>query len=326
MNYRAIVVIAGWLLSVYVSVAEPMLGRPRPKNNGGVENWPLVELNLSDKPTLKEIFDSGLRPYRFPAMESGLLEAKHFRVLLKIEGQRRLPVFPVEYCGLRVLKSGHISNLEFTSPQLDFSDSANLFTPWLQFSDRTPKELDLFFETVKANPAYWRSQTKNEMVSGGCAVVWEAFGGSRKEKSVPAFISFLPTFSGNKPLRLRLGFRLSNAMPMSRREYYRVPIPPPPGYEHVDMTAPKNFGPDSAVNILKSQGYDIGDGGDGKPLLGSGVEAQKEPRKSSRKPKEKLEIQEPESEPTRSKWPIILAILLVIGGLLAWFRSRSKKS
>lgn len=244
-NIMCIKVVAVILSSVWTSSGNTDLGRPLTNAAERFEEWPKVTLKLSANASLKEIFDSGLRPYRFPALESGLLEAKHFRVSLQIAGQQKLPEFPVEHCKIKVLGNGEISNLEFTSPRLSFDKSQELYSPWMRFSDHTTEDLESFFAFVKANPMFWRSQSANEDARRGSPIIWKIKSDVNPALEFPAFIHFSRASGSKTPLRLRLGFPFGNIKPMASKTYYRVPVPPPPGYENVSMDAPKNFGPDS---------------------------------------------------------------------------------
>jgi len=290
--------------------------------------WPKVTLKLSKQGKLVNIFDSGLRPFRFPGLENFVLEVKHFNLRTILASGKRLPEFPVELMSMHPFYDGELSTLEARTPTLTVEDARMHMKRWLsygQLANGSPSEQDLENYLNAAQNDLMDFDHIGRGFDHGCAVGWREPGWKVRGGGPSCVVYFRKTSNINKPLFLNIAFTWSSNRPPIDRKYYREPIPPPPGYEHISMKAPKNFGPDSAANILKSQGYDIGDGGGGKPLLGSGVEAQKEPRKPSRKPKEKLEMQEPEAEATPSKWPIILAVLLVIGGLLAWFRARSKK-
>ncbi len=325
MTYKLILLIVGWLCLVCDSIADPMLGRPRPATNRGFEDWPIVELDLSEKPLLKEIFDSGLRPYRFPAMETGLLEAKHFRVRLKIEGQQRLPVFPAEYVSIGVAESGQIMSLHLTTPQLSFSGSRNEMKKWLGWSSYGESRLDDFLSVVKQNPSFWKSQAKDEFISRGFPIVWNASEGSREGTKIPSSVSFKPTFGSDKPLRIRLGLSWSLNFPLSKVKNYRIPIPPPAGYEHIDMAAPKNFGPDKPSQesidakmapLVRERGLDKGD-------VDNTQDMSRIPRRNDDDFVETNTITD--DAKAWNKWPIVLAIVLVLGGVFIWLKAKSRE-
>ena len=96
------------------------------------------------------------------------------------------------------------------------------------------------------------------------------------------------------------------------------------------MTAPENFGPDSAVDILRSQGYDIGDGKGGKPIPGSESVFQvkpvgaRPPDKATKPVDHETAVSETETS-DRLRW--IIGGVLLLGGIgifvLALVRGRA---
>ena len=277
----------------------PHIGRSLPESSEGATSWPLVRLSLSGKPNLKEIFDSGLRPYRFPQMEEGLLEAKHFRVIVEIKGQESLPEFQVEYASIGVFEGGNIASIHFTTPQLDFTDSKHEMNKWLSMSSYDEGELESFLGIVRENPQFWKSQAKEDKISRGFPTVWNAVSGSQK------------------PLRMRLGFSWSLSYPLNMARNYRKPIPPPSGYEHVSMDAPKNFGPDAPsqssvdarmAQLIKERG-----------LKAVGKDSGKESSKKENRSTTKSELAaDSKSQDEYSRLPWITVGALVVG-LVAWF-------
>jgi len=292
------------------------------------KKWPKVELNLTQQGTLKNIYDVGLRPYRLPSFENSVLQVKHFRLVTNLSSGKKLPEFPVELMSISLFKGGELSTLKVRTPPLTVQDARRYMKQWLsygQLANGSPSKQYLEDYLNAAQKDLMDFDHIGRGFDDGCRVGWRETDWKALGGGPSCAIHFRKTSNLTTPLYLNISFSWRLNRPRKDRGGYREPIPPPAGYEHVSMKAPKNFGPDSAVNILKSQGYDIGDGEGGKPMTGSGIVPKIETRKLSRSPKEKLEIQEPEAEPTPSKWPIILAVLLVIGGLLAWFRARSKK-
>jgi len=174
--------ILGLLFTFSAFAEQQLLGRPlNSKQIRNFDSWSSVELKLSKDLNLKDIFDSGLRPYHFPFMETTLLEAKHFSVRVKVEGVDLYPKLPVEYTNIKVFDDGSIANLEFTSPPLSYEQVKSLYTPWLSLSDRSIEDLDNFLVAVEKNPSFWRSQSKDPMVKNGCSVVWRPFAEKQED-------------------------------------------------------------------------------------------------------------------------------------------------
>ena len=297
-------------------LAKEIVGRPR---QGDREDWPKVTVRLSEQGKLREIFDSGLRPYRFPGLESGLLEAKHFLLSIQIGERNPLPEIPVEYSEIRVYSTGELSKLEFTTPQLTFVESEEIFRPWLALSSRTEEDLGRFFNAVRESPQFWRTQNKDEMISRGCSVNWNGTVDSSVGYRLPSYIYFMPTFSSHIPLRIRLGFSWAGNHPLNGARNYRRPIPPPFGYEGVSMEAPENYGPDSPSKssidarmdqIIRERGLEPvrKDSNDNelktipKRLQGGGTK----------------QVSNDKSDDAESSWPLIIAIIILVGATFYW--------
>jgi hypothetical protein len=178
---------------------------------------------------------------------------------------------------------------------------------------RTEKDLDEYLKAVEAD--YQDYDDPYRGISHGCGIGWTepeygTLGGGAK-----CGIGFRKTGSQSHPLRLYFGFDWGLNRPSKDRGTYRPgPITPPPGYEHVDMTAPKNFGPDSTVDILRSKGIDIGDGKGGL----SEEEYLARQSEASQQPGGKGDSKPGEGDPVKAgSWWWILAAALAVGSVVA---------
>jgi hypothetical protein len=219
---------------IFFSVSLMVKGRDFPPNKS---DWPLVEIRLSPKGTLKDIFDSGLRPYRFPSLESSMLEVKHVKAVVVQPNGFKLPVYEAQTITMHPVTGGMLLDMEFQNPRRNLEDSRVEMMRWIHLGNlpkRTEVELDEFLAAVKEDPIMY-----NRLGGGfthNFAIRWQ------DENKIDYNVWFHQIANVEKPLAvfMKIGF------PLTPRESdsYSIPIPPPPGYEHVDMTAPKHFGPD----------------------------------------------------------------------------------
>ena len=221
------------------------------------KEWPQVTLRFTEGGTLKDVFDAGLRPYRFPTLERSLLEVKHARVtILQRDGQSLLE-FPAELVQIHPLQGGLLSSVEMTRYKTTLDESRALILPYLPKGGRNVQELEHFLAAVKADYLNY-----NGMGTGldNFAVRWNEEGGPRY------VVAFRKAFDPVSPLILFLSIDWSQVRtPREMRSFYKEPIPPPSGFEDVSMQAPPKFGPDSQADILVSQGKAIA--GDRPPPL-----------------------------------------------------------
>ena len=220
--------------------------------------WPVTELKLPQAASLIDIYDSGLRPYRFPGLESTTLEVKHLRLAMHLSSGKVLPVLPTEWMHIKVFNDGYISQLEGATPPLSVDLAREEMSKWLALGGRSENDLHEFLEAVKKAPLDFDDPYggyPDGYPIGWKEPEWGSWGGGPH-----CGLSFRKTFDEARPLRLYFSLSWNSNRPLKEARNYDIPIPPPPGYEHASMEAPKNFGPDSMVDILKSKGVDIGDG------------------------------------------------------------------
>ncbi|RYZ67079.1 MAG: hypothetical protein EOP09_11645 [Proteobacteria bacterium] len=158
---------------------------------------------------------------------------------------------PVEWADLDILKGGLISSIEMTSPNLSIQEAEVAMMPFLTKGNRTIEQLRAFLSAAGDDPRGYDDPYSGD--SSRFAISWTDLNG-------PAYdVFFKSTFDGSEPVSkaLKVSF-FPIRTPLQQRSFYDVPIPPPPGYENVSMEAPRNSGPDSAVEkIARSKGIPI---------------------------------------------------------------------
>jgi hypothetical protein len=217
------------------------------------QEWPRFTLSFSRQGTLKDVFDAGLRPYRFPSLEQSVLEAKHARITVVQQDGESLPEFDSALLEIDPLSNGLLYSIEMNTYKMSLDKARTLMLRWLYKGNRTAQQLENFLNAVKAN--YLDYDDPFRGMSDKFVTQW------KDSSEVRYAIWFSNAFDPAQPLIFNLKIDWSRIRtPKESRSFYMQPIPPPPGYENVSMDAPKNFGPDSRVDILQAQG---------KPISGS---------------------------------------------------------
>jgi hypothetical protein len=277
-------------------------------------DWPHHAIKFPSEGKLKDIFDSGIRPYRFPSLERTALGFKHVNVSFEMKTGESLPKIPVEWADLDILKEGLISSIEMTSPNLSPQQAELAMIPYLKYGKRTTEQLRAFLSVAGDDPRGYDDPYKGD--SSGFAISWIDTDG-------PAYdIFFKSTFDDLKPVSIALKISFFPIRtPRQQRSFYDVPIPPPPGYEHVSMDAPRNFGPDSAVEIARSKGV---------PITGDRTQEEyerqrREANDKTRPPKPKTPAveQKPKSHDNSERWIWLIAFIGVISAVLIVLRQNS---
>lgn len=290
--------------------------------------WPKAELKLSQAATLKDVFDSGLRPYRFPGLENSVLEVKHLDLAILLDSGKRLPAIPVEWMHIKVFTDGELATIEAATPKLTLEQARQQMINWLPYgeNDRTETDLDEYLAAVDAD--YLNYDDPYRGIAHGCGVGWNEPGFKTPGGGPKVGVGFRKTASQQQPLRLYFSASWGLNRPIRDRGGYRPhPIEPPPGYEDVDMTAPAKFGPNSMVDILRSKGVDIGDGKGGMPqdAYSSSIEGvRREIERTSQQPYDGRDFTREQSS-NNSPWLSLLwigALLLLLGLLFQWLRTR----
>ena len=201
--------------------------------------WPEQKVRLSPEGSLRELFAAGLRPYRFPRMENSQLEFKHSRVTFIQSDGIELPTFDTEWADVSVLDGGFISSIVLKQRPETLPTCRAEMLKWLPFGSnpkRTITELDEFLKAVAKD--YRGYNYGPNAVDHDFRLIWMDSNGLR-------FTVWLQQARLPKtPLlvQMQVGWKRPE---IQERHLYTVPIPPPAGYDDVDMTAPKDFGPDN---------------------------------------------------------------------------------
>jgi hypothetical protein len=200
-------------------------------------DWPRVSICLSPEGMLIDLFDSGLRPFRFPSLETSSLSVKHIKAVVVQPNGFKLPEYEAETIDIDVFKDWRISQIEFRKAASTPEECRTEMMRWMHLGQRpkrTEKELDEYLAAAKADPMNFSDLGKG--FTHNFNISW------RDEHQIGYNLWFLNCANAEKPFAISMTIGFPSSL---RSESYDIPIPPPPGYEHVDMTAPKDFGPDS---------------------------------------------------------------------------------
>lgn len=230
MNNHTLIRFFGLIL--FISLSTEAATRSADKSD-----WPRIEIRLSPEGTLKDLFDSGLRPFRFPSAENSLLEVKHIRAVVVQPDGFKLPEYEAETIDIGVSRDWRIGQMEFRKAASNPEECRDEMMRWIHLGQRprrTEKELDEYLAAAKADPMNFSDLGKG--FAHKFNISW------RDKYQIEYNVWFLNCANAEKPfvVAMTIGFPSR-----PRTEFYSSPIPPPPGYEHVDMTAPKDYGPDS---------------------------------------------------------------------------------
>jgi len=240
---KPIVFFVTWFASFYF-----VLGNINPLHDP--DDWPRHVIRFSEQGTLKDVFDAGIRPYRFPSLERTALGFKHVHVVIETRSGDRLPSVPVEWANLNILDGGLIDNVQMTSHKLSVEEAVAAMTPFLHKGERTAEQLSSFLTSAAADPRGYDDAYHGD--ASKFITTWNEVNGPNYA------VFFKSTFDDKKPVSISLIASFSPVLTVKqRRSFYEIPIPPPPGYENVSMDAPRNFGPDSAVEIARFKGDQI---------------------------------------------------------------------
>jgi len=202
-------------------------------------SWPVREIRLSPQGTLKDLFDSGLSPFRFPRLETGLLESKHIRAIIVQPDGTKLPEYEAETIDIRVVSNGLLADIELQNQTRTLEDARREMLRWMHLGNmpkRTEAELDFFLKAVSND--YMNYDDLGKGTTHDFSIHWI------DESKIRYVVWFQKGRNPSKPLcvSMKIGFPRT---PREASSHYSEPVPPPPGYEDTDMTAPKDFGPDS---------------------------------------------------------------------------------
>jgi len=286
--------------------------------------WPEAHLKLSQAGTLKDLFDSGLRPYRHPGLETSLLEVKHLRLVIHLASSKVLPEIKTEWMNITMFNDGEIANLEGSTPKLSLEDARAEMLKWLPYGTRSQADLDAYLKAVKTDFLDFDDPYRG--LPDGCAAKWNEPGYETGGGGPGCNVWFRKTANQAYPLSLYFKFSWGLNRKSRDAKSYDVPIPPPPGYEHVSMKAPKNFGPDSAVDILRAQGVDIGESPEAKRAYEDSIkEAQMEQPEKRRPPASKA-LSDNEKSRMFPWWLIVSSLALLFLAFAGWLKTRKSKS
>jgi hypothetical protein len=135
--------IFGTLLLAFASILHASDEVPYLAREYDPAKWPQATLKLSQAGTLKDVFDSGLRPYRHPGLENNLLEVKHLNLTILLGSGKRLPTFPMEWMNITPFTDGELSIIEAATPKLTLEQAREEMLKWLPFAENERTKDDL---------------------------------------------------------------------------------------------------------------------------------------------------------------------------------------
>ena len=232
------------------------------------KDWPAYNFKLSPQGTLKDVYDSGIRPWLSPGSETSFLSFKHARVSVQTHEEVQLPEFPVEYADIYCLPDGRLKGIVMVSPSQPFANARNLIVPWFPLMGKNEVQLDAFFKIVKENQIGYEDPDFGKAPEG--------FRGVWIDSGKTSYgIGFRNNKNPNLPFRLEFGIGWMQLLNRKDRgTTHTDPIKPPPGYENESLLPPKNWGPDSMLDKMRALDLDTGES----------PEAVAEPRRNGERP------------------------------------------
>ena len=288
--------------------------------------WPEAHLKLSQAGTLKNLYDSSLRPYRFPGLEDSMLEVKHIRLVIHLASGKILPEIPTEWLNIKMFDDGELANIEGATPQMSLEKSRVEMLKWLNFGERSQTDLEVFLKAVKDDHLDFDDPYRGR--SDGFGIGWKEPEWSKQGGGAHCGVGFRKTFSQEEPLRLYFSLSWESNRLLKDAKSYSIPIPPPPEYEHVSMEAPEKFGPDSGADINRSKGISIGESPEAR-------RAYEEAKKgaTAERPEKRQPVTSNKSTDTITKtpapfpwWLVPTSVIVLLLTLLAWLKLRKAKS
>lgn len=209
-------------------------------------------INISSDYGLKDIFDSGLRPFRQPGFEQAQVRIEPTDVALNLYGEIEIP--PMKWNTLRfnVIDDYRITDMLLISAPITLEQARSAIVPYVKFLNGASKDCDAFFKDVQEKGFFFTREFHLSTLN------------SRRPSLM---VSFNRTGINAKPLSLEINVDW-HIEAKKRTSFFEGPIPPPKGYETVSMDKPPSS--KSIVRIV--------------PVISSSVTAQP----SSAKPQPKV--------------------------------------
>lgn len=186
--------------------------------------------------------------------------------------------------------------------------------------------MDVFLKAVKDDHLDFDDPYRGR--SDGFGIGWKEPGWSKQGGGAHCGVGFRKTFSQKEPLRLYFSFSWESNRPLKDAKSYSIPIPPPPGYEHVSMKAPEKFGPDSGADINRSKGISIGESPEARRAY---EEAKKEA--ATKRPEKRQSVTSSKSSDIITEksapfqwWLISSSVAIFVVAIAGWLKWRKSKS
>lgn len=291
-----------------------------------VRQWPHVRLQLSQEVIATDLFKAGLRPYLRPNAENRNLYAKHAHITVVDREGRTYPSIPADILRTYVEKPWLITSMEIWTPPLTINEARAEMRKWLPITGRSEKELNDFLQTVEADWLHY------DVVNGFTDVVRFADGWRDKDR-VKQTLWLMKSWQWQAPLRLCFSVETMELASRKTIQLYDGPIPPPPGFEGLDMKAPEVADEDNrfipvtteprpAQGTLPPKYQAMNDKAQADaPAQNSSPAIQRAPKIA---PDGKPTISTPTEEPTSSMPLSVIVILILAATGLLWLLPKKR--
>ncbi len=291
-----------------------------------VRQWPQVRLQLSQEVTVRDLFTAGLKPYLRPNAESRNLYAKHALITVVDRNGKAFPPLPADILRTTVRKPWLIASMEIWTPPLTINEARAEMTKWLAMTGRRHKELNDFLQAVEADWLHY------DVVNGSADVVRFVDGWTDTD-GLDKTVVLMKSWQWQAPLRLC--FKLDASGMKSRKpiELYDSPIPPPPGFEGVDMKPPKDWEADDkfipltteprpAQGTLPPKYQAINDKAQADAVAQKSSPAIQSPPKKA--PATSTALTPSEAATSSTPWSLVVILIVAATGLL-WLLVKKRK-
>lgn len=162
-------------------------------------------IEFSDEGTLTDIYNAGLRPYRFPGLERTTLEFKNCITSFVLDDGKKTPPLPTELADIAVLEGGLLATINIRSISLSLPDARKLIGEFLPLGSKSESQLDQLLEAVADN--YMTYSDPPSKHSDGFNLSWPVVKGPKYN------LKIYPTYNKDRPISLALNINWSQLRP-----------------------------------------------------------------------------------------------------------------
>jgi hypothetical protein len=301
----------------YIIFLAVSLGRVNAVISYNPADWPAYTIKFNAQGTLKDVYDSGLRPWLAEGFETNFMGFKHARVTVETHEGIQLPEFPVEYADIYCTRDGLLKHIAMHSPSQPFENARALVSPWFPRIGKSESQLNEFFKIVKQNQIGYEDPDFGKAPEG--------FKGVWLDTGKTAYsIGLMNNKNPNLPFRIYFSVGWNKVLSERDRNMVHLePIKPPPGYENESLKPPKHWGPDSTLEKMRALDLDTGESpeavaeqrlnGDRPPLKGTAVALPSPPDTTKPNLPAPVSKRIPSAEPPRNLviWPWLVGLFSI---------------